>query len=416
MKKTIIDELKWRGILNNITNEEKLLKAIENNKAAYIGFDPSAKSLHLGNYVMIMMLRRFQQYGIKAYALVGGATGMIGDPSGKLSERNLLDINKVNENKKSIIDQLKKYGHVDEVLDNYDNFKDMNILDFLRDVGKLINVNYMLEKEVIKNRLEVGISYTEFTYTLIQGYDFLKYYNTKDIAIQAGGSDQWGNITTGCEMIRKVVGDDNFACGMTVNLLLKSDGTKFGKSEKGAIFLDSSLTSPYEMYQFLINQEDKDVINLLKFLTMLTEEEILILQDEVTNNSKMKNAQKTLAKIIVEDVHGIEQYENALKISNAIFGGDIKSLINDDWKQIYNTIPNNIVDKSKQYSLIELLTTTNIAPSNREARQLISSNSITINGEKVSDETIILTCKDTISDNFTIVKKGKRNYFIIEWK
>ncbi len=414
MSSDFLNELKWRGILNNVTNEEKLIKAIKNNKAAYIGFDPTAKSLHLGNYVMIMLLRRFQQFGIKSYALIGGATGQIGDPSGKSSERNLLDLEKVNENKKHIIKQLKEYGKVEEVLDNYDNFKEMNVLDFLREVGKLINVNYMLEKDIIKTRLEVGISYTEFTYMLIQGYDFLKYYQTKNVAIQAGGSDQWGNITTGCEMIRKVVGDDNLACGITINLLLKSDGTKFGKSEKGAIFLDKNLTSPYEMYQFLINQEDKDVINLLKFLTLLTEQEINNLEEDLKQNPRERKAQKVLAELILTDIHGKSAFEQSLKISKSLFSDDFNSLSNDDWKQVYNTIPNFELE-ANSYSLVELLVKSSIAPSNREARQLISAGSIMVNGIKINDETKTFSNNDVISGNFTIIKKGKRNYFIIQW-
>ena len=414
MSSDFLNELKWRGILNNVTNEEKLVKAIKNNKAAYIGFDPTAKSLHLGNYVMIMLLRRFQQFGIKSYALIGGATGQIGDPSGKSSERNLLDLEKVNENKKHIIKQLKEYGKVEEVLDNYDNFKEMNVLDFLRDVGKLINVNYMLEKDIIKTRLEVGISYTEFTYMLIQGYDFLKYYQTKNVAIQAGGSDQWGNITTGCEMIRKVVGEDNLACGITINLLLKSDGTKFGKSEKGAIFLDKNLTSPYEMYQFLINQEDKDVINLLKFLTLLTEQEINNLEEDLKQNPRERKAQKVLAELILTDIHGKSAFEQSLKISKSLFSDDFNSLSNDDWKQVYNTIPNFELE-ANSYSLVELLVKSSIAPSNREARQLISAGSIMVNGIKINDETKTFSNNDVISGNFTIIKKGKRNYFIIQW-
>lgn len=413
MNNKIIDDLKWRGLLNNITNEDKLLKALKNKKGVYIGFDPSAKSLHLGNYVMIMMLKRFKAYGIPTFALVGGATGMIGDPSGKSSERNLLDIKSVNENKQYIIKQLKTLAQV-EVLDNYDHFKNFLFLDFLRDVGKLINVNYMLEKETISNRLENGISFTEFTYTLIQGYDFLFYYQTKNIAIQVGGSDQWGNITTGCEMIRKVIGDDNLACGITINLLLKANGTKFGKSEKGAIFLDESLTSAYEMYQFLINQEDKDVIKLLKTLTMLDKKEIEEIIKAVEQNPRAREAQKKLAQIIVSDIHGTTAYQQSIKISNALFNDDFSSLNEQELIQISKTIP-NVQLQSRQYSLVELLVRAKIAPSNREARQLISSNAIMINGVKENEENKIFTNKNTIVKQFSIIKKGKRNYFIIQW-
>ncbi len=413
MNNKIIDDLKWRGLLNNITNEEKFLKALKQKKGVYIGFDPSAKSLHLGNYVMIMMLRRFKTWGVPTFGLVGGATGMIGDPSGKSSERNLLDIDLINENKKNIIKQLQKYGQV-EVLDNYEHFKNYLFLDFLRDIGKLINVNYMLEKETISNRLESGISFTEFTYTLIQGYDFLFYYQTKNIAIQVGGSDQWGNITTGCEMIRKVIGDDNLACGITINLLLKADGSKFGKSEKGAIFLDKALTSPYEMYQFLINQEDKDVIKLLKTLTMLDKKTIDGLAKTLEENPKARAAQKKLAEVIVSDIHGDAAYQQSIKISNALFTDNFNSLNEQELIQIVKTIP-NIQLANFQYTLVELLVKAKIAPSNREARQLISANAIMVNGMKENDENKVFSNKNTIAQQFSIIKKGKRNYFIIQW-
>lgn len=414
MSNKLLDELKWRGILNNVTSEEKLTYAIDNHKGAYIGFDPSANSLHLGNYAQIVMLRRFNKFGLKATALIGGATGMIGDPSGKLSERVLLDISIINENKRAIAQQLTKYARVDRIFDNFDHYNNMNFLDFLRDIGKYINVNYLLEKDIIKQRLETGISYTEFTYALIQGYDFVKLYKENDIYVQAGGSDQWGNITTGCEMIRKMIVDENNACGITINLLLNSDGKKFGKSEKGAIYLDSNLTSPYKMYQFLINQEDDVVINLLKFLTEIDQQSILDLESSLKNEPRLKMAQKKLAETIMIDIHGKDIYEQSLKISQALFNDEITILNADELNQIYNTIPNISLNKNN-YSLVDFLVTTKIAQSNREARELIDNNSIAINGEKINNQAFEITEKNIIHDKYTIIKKGKRNYFIVLW-
>lgn len=414
MENKLLEELKWRGILNNVTSEEKLTYAINNRKGAYIGFDPSAISLHLGNYAQIMLLRRFNKFGLKAVALIGGATGMIGDPSGKLNERVLLDISIVDKNKKAIAEQLTRYAKVEHIFDNFDHYKNMGFLDFLRDIGKYINVNYLLEKDVIKQRLETGISYTEFTYSLIQGYDFVKLYKENDIYVQAGGSDQWGNITTGCEMIRKMITDENNACGITINLLLNSDGKKFGKSEKGAIYLDPNLTSPYKMYQFLINQEDSVVINLLKFLTEIDRSEIIELEQSLKTDSRLKLAQKKLAETIMIDVHGKAIYEQSLKISQALFNDQIISLNSNEFEQVFNTIPNITLSK-KNYTLVEFLVQTEIAKSNREARELIDNNSITINGEKLNDQSIQISEKNVIHKKYTVIKKGKRNYFIVLW-
>ena len=410
----LINDLKWRGILNNITNEEKLVLAIKENKAAYVGFDPSADSLHLGNFVMIQLLNRLKKFNIHTYAVLGGATGMIGDPSGKSSERNLLDPKLVEYNKEAIKKQLQDLAQV-EVLDNYDLYKDMNFLEFLRDVGKLINVNYMLEKDSIKTRLETGISFTEFSYTLIQGNDFLSYYQKYGVAIQAGGSDQWGNITTGIEMIRKVVGDDNLAVGFTVNLLTKADGTKFGKSEKGAIFLDPKKTSVYEMYQFLINQPDNEVIKLLKFLTFLDQDEILKLEEATKETPHLKLAQKELAKQVVVQIHGEKAYQTALEISEALFSGDIKKLseqqINDAFKNM-----GSVYIEDETINLVDLLVLTTAASSKRQAREFIANKAVSVNGDLETDENKVFSKKDLLFNKFLILKRGKRNYYVCEWK
>ncbi len=408
-----LEELKWREILNNVTNETKLTKAMENNMGAYIGFDPSADSLHLGNYVMIMMLRRLKQFNIEAYAVIGGATGMIGDPSGKSSERNLLDKATLEHNKVAIRKQLEKYGKA-KVLDNFDNFKNMNYLDFLRDIGKMINVNYMLEKDIIKSRLETGISYTEFSYTLIQAYDFLKYYQDYNIAIQLGGSDQWGNITTGCEMIRKATNDNNFGCGVTINLLLKSDGKKFGKSEKGAIFLDPKKTSPYAMYQFLINQTDGDVIKLLKFFTMLNQKEINEIEAQHQKEPFRRIAQKKLAELIVKDIHGEAQLNKVIETSRALFSGDIIKIDHTDLKIALEAVPTTVL-KEKQIDLIDLLILSNICSSKRQGRELIKNNSIKINGIKQNNEFFKVSKSDALNHEFSVLQKGKKNYYMIQF-
>lgn len=411
----ILNDLKLRGLLNNITNEEKFNDAVKNNKAVYVGFDPSADSLHLGNYIMIMLLNRFKEFGIKTFALVGGATGMIGDPSGRSSERNLLSKETLKNNIEAIKKQLELLTS-STVINNYDFYKNMNFLDFLRDVGKLININYLLEKEIISNRLETGISYTEFSYNLLQGYDFLKLYKEQDIAIQAGGSDQWGNITTGIEMIRKSIESDNNACGITINLLTTSEGKKFGKSEKGAIFLDDKKTSVYEMYQFLINQNDADVKKLLNFLTMLTSEEINKIMLEQEKNPSSRIAQKTLAKEVVRDIHGNEKLEQAIKISNALFNGEINQLKEEEFLIAIKNLPTTEL-KEKEIKMIDLLTKAGIAKSNRVAREFLKANSISLNNETINDENRIISKNDnSINNEFTIIKKGKRSYFLIIWK
>ena len=410
----LLDDLKWRGILNSITNEEKLYLAIEQNKCAYIGFDPSASSLHLGNYVMLIMARRLQSYGIKTYAVVGGATGMIGDPSGKSNERNLLDAETVNKNKLAIKKQLEKYASKN-ILDNLDNFKDMSFLTFLRDVGKMVSINYLLEKEIIKTRLETtGLSYTEFSYNLIQSYDFLQFYKNYGIAIQVGGSDQWGNITAGIEMIRKSLGDDNLACGLTLNLLTNSDGKKFGKSEKGAIFLDPKLTSPYAMYQFLINQSDADVIKLLKFLTLLSYDEINEIEKIQMAEPFKRHAQHELAKWVMVDVHGEQVYNRVKEISSILFNGDIKSLSIDELKMAMDNVPSTTINHS-EINIVDFLIENKIADSKRAARELITNNSIMINGIKINDLEFVVKKSDAYNQEFTITKKGKKNYFLTNW-
>lgn len=408
--------LKENEIINNITNEEKIAKVIKANKKGYIGFDPSAISLHLGNYVMINIINKLRLNGFNIIPVVGGATGSIGDPSGKKSERVLQDNKTILRNKLEIIKQLKRYAHSNIVLDNYDNFKNMNYLDFLRDVGKLINVNYMLEKDIVKSRLDTGISYTEFSYTLMQGYDFIQFYKNYDIALQGGGSDQWGNITTGIEMIRKSIGDDNLASGFTINLLTKSDGTKFGKSEKGAVYLNKNLTSVYEMFQFLINQSDIDSIKLLKFLTTYEQYKINIIEKLYNSPEmiKLRIPQNALAYFLINEIHSNNEYNDMIKISKCLFNNDLKSLTRNEILMAFNNLPFVEINE-KEMNFVDLLVLANVCSSKREAREMITNNSISINGEKYNDVEMVINNKFTMHDLFTVIRKGKKNYFIIKW-
>ncbi|KEZ24032.1 tyrosine--tRNA ligase [Ureaplasma diversum] len=410
----LIKELKERGLINNITNEQKLEQALANDKAIYIGFDPSAISLHLGNYVAINVLQYFKAYGIKTYVILGGATGMIGDPGGRSSERNLLDEATLLKNVEGISKQLTALTQ-STIINNYDFYKDMNFMHFLRVAGKLINVNYLLEKEVIASRLESGISFTEFSYNLIQGYDFLQLYNNYDVSIQVGGSDQWGNITTGIEMIRKSNGDDNTACGITINLLTNSEGKKFGKSEKGAVFLDEELTSVYEMYQFLLNQPDADVKKLLLFTTRLPLDEIEQIMLEHETNKGLRYAQKRLAETVVVNIHGQEKYNQAVLISQALFSGKLDELNHDDFILALKNLETTPIE-GDSISLLELLIAANISTSNRISRELISNGSIMINNQKIVDNEFVVKKIDAYEQQYTLIKKGKRNYYLVLWK
>lgn len=410
-----LDDFHWRGLINSITNEDKLKQFINSKEAAaYVGFDPSAASLHLGNYVMMMIVKRLNQYGIKTYALVGGATGMIGDPSGKSNERILLDEKTVIKNKHSIINQLISYASP-HIIDNYEHFKNMNFLTFLRDVGKYVNINYLLEKEIIKNRLETtGISYTEFSYNLIQSYDFYKLYNELNVYLQIGGSDQWGNITSGIELIRKINGDNNNAVGITINLLTNNEGKKFGKSEKGAIYLDKNLTSPYEMYQYLINQPDSEVIKLLKVFTLLSREEIENIEKEHLKNPSKRYAQFELAKTVVNDIHGLKELNNVIDISDKLFKGNISNLSANNLKQALNNVPSFTLPNN-DYNVIDFLVASQIISSKTKARELIQEGAISINGIKIDNLELIINKSKSYNDEFTVVKKGKKNYFIVKW-
>lgn len=410
----LIDELKARGIINNVSDEKKLQEAIDSKLGVYIGFDPSFKSLHLGNYIMIHLLNVFAKAGLPTYAVLGGATGRIGDPSGKKSERALLDLKVLDENIEAVSKQLKKLANVKEVINNYDIYKNITLFTFLRNVGKLVNVNYLLEKDIIKTRLETGISFTEFSYNLIQGYDFVWLYNHKGVAIQCGGSDQWGNITTGLEMIRKVNGDKAKAVALTINLLTKSDGTKFGKSEKGAIYLDPTITSPYEMYQFFLNQADEDLNKMFNFFSDLTIEEINALLAKHNENKGARHGQKTLAQEIITKVHGKDAYDQCLKISEALFYGKFEELTLDELDICAKQF--NLYKINQEMTLVDFLIENKIIQSKRVFRELMQAKTLTVNNIVVDKEDFKLTPSLTYFDKYTIIKKGKKNYFMLTWK
>ena len=405
---SIINELKNRGILKQVTNEEKF-NSLKGTEGVYIGFDPTAKSLHLGNYVQMAILKRFADFGFKPVAVLGGATGMIGDPSGKASERNLLSEEELNDYKNKIRGQLENFGF--NVIDNYDFYKNMSVIDYLRTVGKHLNVNYMLAKDSVSSRLENGISYTEFSYQLIQGWDFKKLYDEQDVRIQVGGSDQWGNITSGVELIRKTVGDDNLALGMTTNLLTTASGKKFGKSEGNALWLDKSMTTPFELYQYLISSSDDDAEKFLMWLTFIPVEEIKSIMEEHAKNPAARHAQKTLAHEVVKTIHSQEDADNAVVITNILFGSmQVSELNTNQALSLEGNIPTfTNVKGNIQDVLVEI----NAAQSKREAREFLSSGAVEVNGNKV-DEAFELT-NNAFDGKANIIKRGKKKTFLIKY-
>lgn len=531
MTNNIIDELTWRELVKDISNSDKILNAQKLQKGIYCGFDPSSDSLHLGNLMQIILLRRFALFGFQSIALVGGATGMIGDPSGKSQERNLLDTEQLAKNISAISKQLsglvddqatpefnaldfirefnllnpKDYEMLDmvfksanpnaqyqkslvavlqklpmplqelgvasqelaelyqilkldvnylkqqanlatldfqallcylktwtqawiqfanltwgqsttktkkiKVLNNNDWLSQFNIMTFLREVGKDFNINQMLAKEMVAKRLETGISYTEFSYMVLQSYDFYHLYTTEDCYLQSGGSDQWGNITTGLELIRKKVGEDAHAAGLTINLLTKANGEKFGKSEQGAIYLASQKTSTYDFYQFLFNQEDSDVKKLLAALTFLDAEQINFILSLHQKNPKLRIGQKTLAAFVTIFIHKLPGYFQALKITNALFKDEIKQLSAQEILAIFKNVP--IIKQNSDQNLVALLVDNKICQSKRQVKDLLSDGAISVNGEKVTSEDVVISKKAAINQQVTLIKKGKRHYYLV---
>ncbi len=405
----ILDELKARGILNNITNEEKFNKLKEGD-SVYIGFDPTAKSLHFGNFIQISVLNLFKRHGFKPVALIGGATGMIGDPSGKSEERSFLNKKELEENKNSMQKQLEAFDL--KIVDNYDFYKDMNVLDFLRDAGKLLNVSYMINKDIVKSRIETGISFTEFSYQLIQGWDFKTMNEEHGVSIQVGGSDQWGNITAGIEMIRKSNDTEKNVVGITTNLLTNSAGKKFGKSEEGAIFLDKNLTSPLSLYQYLINLSDDDAAKLSLWLLTRDVQAIQELIKSHKSNPSERKLQKTLAEEMVTTIHDEDTLKNCKALTDSLFGkGSLKDLSVEDFKLLENFLPTTTPSES---ALIEVIVEIKLASSKREAREFLEAGAIEVNGSIEKDESLKLD-KASSNNGFTIIKKGKKKHFLLKF-
>ena len=407
----LFDELKYRGLVNDITSPDLEEKLNKGGLTFYIGTDPTGDSLHIGHFSSLLCAKRLKEHGHHPIMLVGGATGFIGDPKAT-GERNMLTKEMLEHNYHCLSKQIKEvFGF--EMVNNLDWTKDITVIDFLRDYGKYFNVNYMINKDTVKRRLDSGISYTEFSYMILQSLDFLKLYEEKNCTLQIGGQDQWGNITAGLELIRKKHGTDISCYGLTMPLITKADGTKFGKSEKGSVWLDINKTSAYEMYQFLVNTEDEKVIDYLKKLTFLSKETIDELEVKVKEEPFKREAQKALAKDVVTFLHGEEEFNKAIKITSALFKGAIKSLNENELRDAMNGIEEIEVSAN---SLCEVLVATSIASSKREAREWINAGSIQINGEKCSDETFKLSLDNCILENKTIIKRGKRNYYVVSIK
>lgn len=407
----LFDELKWRGLVDNITSEELIDKINEGGLTFYIGIDPTADSLHIGHYSsVIAMTKRLLDAGHHPIIIAGGGTGLIGDPKPNL-ERPMISKEAVLKNIEGIKKQLDKILGTDiKIINNADWLLQMNAIDFLRDYGKHFNINYMLSKDTVKRRLELGITYTEFSYMILQSIDFLKLYEKYGVTLQIGGQDQWGNITSGLELIRKIHGIDTKCYGMTMPLITRADGTKFGKSESGkSVWLDATKTSPYEMYQFFVNTEDSKVIEYLKKLTFLNPTQIDELERSLKEHPEQRLAQKALAESIITFVHSKEDYEEAIKITEALFNNEIKKL---NAKQIAEAFQDFDIKKIEiGESLVDLLIRLGASQSKREAREFITNGAITINGEKYTD--VLTTIKDDMFIyNYLIIKRGKKNYYI----
>lgn len=409
----LFEELKWRGLIDNVTSDE-VEDVINNQKVTfYIGTDPTADSLHIGHYSSLLMAKRLEAHGHHPIMLVGGATGFIGDPKAT-GERQMLIPELLEHNFHALHDQIQDlFGF--EMVNNLDWTKDISIIDFLRDYGKLFNVTYMLNKETVKKRLESGISYTEFSYMILQSLDFYNLYKEKNCVMQIGGQDQWGNITSGLELIRKKIGADAKAYGMTMPLITKADGTKFGKSESGTVWLSAEKTSPYDLYQFLFNTEDAKVIEYLKKLTFLSKEEIDALEQSLKDEPHLRKAQRALAEAVVFDLHGQEGLDSALKITNALFRGKLEELDEAQRRDAIKTMEK--VDCQDGLILEEILVQCKIASSKREAREWIKGNSIAVNGVKVQDtQTLISKENNSYVDSYVIIRRGKKRYYCLDLK
>ncbi len=404
----LYEDLVWRGLIQDISNPEIEKVLNEGTVNFYWGTDPTADSLHIGHYSSLVTARRLVKAGHHAILLVGGATALIGDPRGK-GERTLESYETINNNYQKLKAQVERITGC-ETVNNYDWIKDINVLEFLRDYGKHFTVNYMLDKDKVKKQLDNGLSFTEFSYMILQALDFKHLFETRNVTLQVAGSDQWGNITSGIELIRRTLGKEVY--GMTMPLVLDEQGNKIGKSEGNAVWLDKEKTSPYYLYQYLLNTDDAIVIDHLKKLTMLSREEIEELEKSNKEEPHLRLAHKALAREVICDVHGKEEYEKVLRISEALFSGDIKKLTKEELHDAFLNIPSSEVIGDK--NIIDLLVESEICSSKREAREFVSNNSITINGDKINDLEFIVKKDNAMVDNYTIIRKGKKKYFVIK--
>ena len=400
------EDLKWRGLIKDISSPELEKKLNEESLTFYIGTDPTADSMHIGHFSSFLIATRLAKYGHRPILLVGGATGLIGDPKPS-AERQMITKEAVEKNVEGLTNQAKKiFGF--EVVNNYDWIKEINTIDFLRDYGKYINVNYMLDKDIISRRLESGITFCEFAYTILQGLDFVNLYESKGVTLEVAGSDQWGNITTGIELARKKLGVELY--GMTMPLVLDNRGVKFGKTEGNALWLDKNKTSSYELYQYLINSDDSVVIDYLKKLTFLTKEEIEDIEKEHSDKPELRIAQKRLAEEVITFLHGKDEYLKAVNISECLFSGNIASLSAKDIKTGLKEVPTFKLEGTT--TLLDILVDNKICSSKREARELISGNSISVNGEKITDTDYEISKSIAIDSEIIVIRRGKKKYYI----
>jgi tyrosyl-tRNA synthetase len=414
----LLSELKWRGLVKDVTSLETLVKLLQKPTTIYCGFDATANSFHIGHLVPLIYLMRFQKYGHKIIPLLGVGTGLIGDPSGRKSERQLLTLENTLNNAKGLNFQFAKFLNLSDkkktiLLNNYDWLSKIDLITFLRDYGKHFSVNYMLAKDSVASRLEGGLSYTEFSYMIIQAIDFYRLYKDFDCRIQVGGSDQWGNITSGTELIRRIEGDVDVV-GLTLPLITKADGTKFGKTGEGNLWLDEKLTSPYTLYQYFLNSSDQDVIHYLKVFTFLDQQTISQLETQTTKEPHLRIAQKRLAEELVELIHGKSKLAEAIQLTQLLFEGEIKKIDANQLKLALSGV--NKLETAESISVIDALVSLNAATSKREARELLTKGTYTLNGDKIEDVELMLDKNRAINKEFYVIRKGKKNYFLVVFK
>lgn len=413
----LLEDLKYRDLVYQQTDEEGIKELLEKeNVSIYCGTDPTGNSLHVGHLLPFLTLKRFANHGHTPVVLVGGGTGIIGDPSGRSEERQLQSLDIIRDNAQKLEAQLRNIFRDNEIVkfvNNEDWLGKISMLEFLRDYGKLININYLLAKDSISSRLDNGLSFTEFSYSLLQGIDFYNLNKEHNVKMQLGGSDQWGNIVTGLEITRKLGGGDVY--GFTIPLMLKSDGTKFGKSTGGAVWLDPEQTTPYEFYQFWFNTGDADVVATLKKFTFLEKEEIEKLAVSVENEPHLRLAQKTLAEEMVKIVHGEEALQSALNVTNALFSGNIKELTDKELEQAVKGMPKETLLK-KEYNIVDLLVESKLVQSKRQAREDVNNGAIYVNGEKITDVEYTVSESDRLNGNYTVLRRGKKKYLLVEYK